>query len=102
MRYISLNVWVIFLFKDGASLLRVDTSNPLTSAEQLEKLVKILLTAAQTLELKAGEGTILKAEEARTVIHESAVVIDGKALDGAIGLELEEEEISEEKPDIEN
>jgi hypothetical protein len=85
------NVWVIFLFKDDFTLLRIDTSNPLASAEQLERLVKILVATARALELKSGESGLLKAEESKAIMHDNALAVDSKVLDEPIGLELEED-----------
>lgn len=93
------NLWMIFLFADGKTLLRIDTSNPLVSSEQLEKLTKILLSAVQALELKNGEGKLLKAEESKAVLHEKSLVVDEKTLEQSFGLELEEDEVPQHKPE---
>ncbi len=88
------NLWMIYIFKGGMTLLRIDTSNPLTSPEQLEKLVKILIATAQALELKSGEASMLKVEEAKAVMHDNALTVDNKTLEQSIDLQLEEDEPS--------
>lgn len=84
------NAWVIFVFRKDLALLRIDTPNPLTSAEQIEKLQKIMLKMAKILELKNGESHILKTEEAKAPVMEAALKVDEKALDVS-GLALEDE-----------
>lgn len=88
------NLWMIYLFKDGKTLLRIDTANPLISPEQLEKLVKILIVTAQALELKSGEASMLKVEETKAVMHDNTLAVNNKMIEQSINLQLEEDEPS--------
>lgn len=83
------NVWVIFAFKNDMTLLRIDTSNPMTSLEQMEKLVKVLGKAANVLELSKGEEKTLSAAKAREIEHKNTIQIEEAA--GGLSLELEED-----------
>lgn len=86
------NVWLIFVFRDGRALLRLDTPNPLDTPEQLDKLVKILIKAAKVLELKAGEAQTIKLEEAKPVRESTITVTEEKIQASASAFELEEDD----------
>jgi hypothetical protein len=85
------HVWVIFVFRNGLTLLRIDTPSPLDTDEQLEKLSKILIRSAKILELKSGESQLLKAEEAKAPLVERALAVDESVMKRSLSLELEEE-----------
>jgi hypothetical protein len=85
------HAWVIFVFKNNMMLLRMDTPSPLNSADQLEKLYKLLIKVAKILELKNGEGKLIKAEEARAPLKEAALPIDDAQLKSTSGLQLEDD-----------
>jgi hypothetical protein len=85
------HAWVIFVFKNNMTLLRMDTASPLNSADQLEKLYKLLIKVAKVLELKPGEAKLIKAEEARAPLKETALPIDYEQLKSTSGLQLEDD-----------
>lgn len=99
------NAWVIFIFRKDSMLLRIDTPNALSSKAYLEKLTKLLVKAAQSLELGPDEVKKLKAEEVRGQGKEGSLVLDDADIDvEAVSLELEEDLASEgavESEDIE-
>lgn len=108
------NSWVILIFRKDRMLLRFDTPYPLVSKAQLEKIGQLMLKTAKILELGADEGKKLKAEEARGVVKDSALVLDEKSTEASDALTLEDDdepaeevsqddvsESSEENPEIE-
>lgn len=86
------HLWVVFIFRNERMLLRVDTPNPIASQEYLEKLTKLLIKAADALELKEGEFRTLKAETVRSVSQEAGLVLDDEALEASRTFELEDED----------
>lgn len=97
------NAWVVFIFRNDRMLLRVDIADPLFAREKLEKLVKLLVKAAQTLEVSDSEYQALKTEEIYGAARESSLVLEDSHIEQDSGLVLEEDaaaapEDSEEKP----
>src|SRR5690606_38503255 len=45
------NAWVIFIFKDGQTILRVDTPDPLDSEKKIAAILNRMVEAAKILEL---------------------------------------------------
>jgi len=84
------NAWVILIFKDDIMLLRLDTADPLVSAKEIDVLVKRLLKAAATFELKDGEEKSLKSSAANVKANNLALRVDDKVIEAASGIELED------------
>ncbi len=85
------NAWVIFMFRENVTLLRVDTPDPLDVPEKIDKLVKMMIKAANTLELAKGEDGRLQLA-ARQMAPRKAAAIKKDVNTKAATLELEEEE----------
>ncbi len=89
------NAWVIFIFRNNAMLLRMDTPEPISNLEELEKLIVLLCKAAQILELGKGESAILKSEASKAERRDMTIEIEGgdvaESKVKAVALELEEE-----------
>lgn len=97
------NCWVVLFFRQDRMLLRIDTTNPLISQENIEKLVTSMVKAAKTLELAEGEGRVLKAKEAQTVKSDAAVALDNDdEVKAAGGLELEDDDSAPKAGDDQN
>lgn len=86
------NGWVIFIFRQGRMLLRLDTPNPLASADSLQKVVDLMLKAASVLEVDPEESKKLKAEEARGIVKDSALTLDDSDVEASGAFELEDDE----------
>lgn len=84
--------WVVFIFREGGALLRVDTPDPLQETEKLESLVKRLIAAARKLELAPGEGDRLMSLKAKKKAEDSkkAGVVEAPTSE-KIELELEDD-----------
>lgn len=85
------NAWTIFICRDEVTLLRLDTADPLDSPEKMDKIVTKLIQAAKVLELKPGESSRLKTEQARKPEREVALEVDEEKI-RASGFQLEEDE----------
>lgn len=85
------NAWVILVFRDNLTLLRLDTPDPLDTPQKMNKIVKRMLEAAKIFELKSGESNILKTEKARTAQKKAALSISDDALE-SMDLELEDDD----------
>lgn len=85
------NVWVILIFRNDVTLLRVDTPGALETAEKLEKIKKALLAAAQIFEMKSGEASFLKTAETDGLVRESSLKLEDEDFSAASGLRLEDE-----------
>jgi len=93
------NLWTIFIFREEQVLLRVDTPNPLTNETKTEALLKKMLQTAHVLELKSGEGAMIKSDIINKPDTEDDV--EAKVKSAGVALELEEDEVAletEEKP----
>lgn len=84
--------WVILIFRNDRMLLRVDTPDPLTNLEYLERLVNLLVKSAKELELKSGESRVIEAEEAKGLAEDSRLVLDDGGDGDASSLSLEDDE----------
>ncbi|GJL85172.1 MAG: hypothetical protein DHS20C02_09470 [Micavibrio sp.] len=91
------NFWVIFIFQEEGTLLRIDTTDPLQAPERLEKLVKKLISAARILELKKGEEDRLLSLKSKKKVksRQETIAIPEGPEDEKIELELEEDEDDE-------
>ncbi len=85
------NSWVVLIFKADRMLLRVDTPNPLSTQEYLEKIAKLIIGAADVLELKKDEARKLKAETIRRVSEDTGLTLDDKDLEASTAFELEDD-----------
>lgn len=84
--------WVIFVFRDEAMLLRVDTVDPLDNPKKLDDLIKAMLNVAKALELKPGEGKRLKSEMTKTISKNVELDVDDQSMEiAADALQLEED-----------
>ncbi len=86
------NIWVVLIFRSERMLLRVDTPNPLSSQEYIEKLTKLLLKAADALELKEGESRKLKAEKLSKETKDTDLALNDEDLEASSAFELEDGE----------
>lgn len=86
------NAWVIFIFKENKTLLRIDMANPLQDPKKLSVLLDKMVEVAKVLELTDGEAKGLEAFRNKPLEDTKAGLIDGNGLETDIGLELEEEE----------
>lgn len=84
-------LWVIFIFKDSDTILRIDTPEPFDNLEKLTKIIDQMIEIAQKLELKKGEHNRLKTLTTQRKSEEARVEIDDDEL-SAIGLELEDDD----------
>ncbi len=82
------NAWTIVAFRDGVSLLRLDTPYPLDEAGKVDRILKRMLVVAKTLELGKGESGVLKSATLEKPASEVSLSIDDNE-DGS-GLELED------------
>lgn len=90
--------WVIFIFKEDTTLLRLDVSDPLGAYGKLDKIVKALIKVAQTLELRDGEADRLKLEVKKRPKSEVSIEFKDDEIDD-IGLQLEEDEDYQVEPE---
>jgi hypothetical protein len=88
------NTWVVFICRNDAMLLRLDTPHPLDTQIILDTLTKEMIAAARVLELKNHEDKVLSAEAARKTSHKKTVSIDDADL-SAVVLKLEDDALSE-------
>ncbi len=84
------SVWVVLLFSDDASLLRIDTPLPLDNPKKIDDIVKKMIKVARVLELKEGEDKDLLRKSAKPDEKQKVLDIDDDLLDDDIGLELED------------
>jgi len=90
------NSWMILIFRAERLLLRIDTPDPLTSEDYLDRLIKLMLKSAKTLELKSGESGVIEREEAKGLAETSNLMLDDDGADDASPLSLEEDEANAE------
>lgn len=95
------NVWVILIFRNDVTLLRIDMPGALETVEKLDKVEKVLLAAAQILELKRGEAGRLKAAETEGLVRESALMLEDDNARDMDDLKLEDEPEGETGGDAE-
>ena len=88
--------WVIFVFKEDACLLRIDTPDPLVHPKTMDALIKKMVDCAQSLELEKGEVSILEKAEFEVEASKIELEVDDKVLDEASSLTLEEDAQDEE------
>lgn len=106
--------WIILIFRAERMLLRIDTPDPLTSPDYLDRLIKLLIKSAKAFELKSGESGVIEREEAKGLAEDSNLQLDDGGMDEDSGLSLEEdeytdvlaeddgdEEVAEEEPEVE-
>ena len=86
------NSWVVFIFRKGQVILRIDTPNPLDSSEKLEKISALMVKIAKVLELDTGEFKALKAEANKTAEKAASAVLDDSGVDDVGGLSIEDDE----------
>ncbi len=87
--------WIILIFRADRMLLRIDTPDPLTSEDYLDRLIKLLIKSAKTFELKSGESGVIEREEAKGLAEDSNLTLDDGDVDGDSGLALEEDEYTD-------
>ncbi len=89
------STWVIFIFKDDTTLLRLDTPQPLDKIDILEKLMKKMIAVASSLELQDGESGMLKSAMNKEETADISIDIDE---DDEVFLDagLEIDEVTEE------
>ncbi len=83
--------WIILLFMEGQGLLRLDTPLPIDRPQELDKIIKKMISVAKILELQKGEKErLLRAH--KTAGNKSGAVldIDDDLLNDDIDLELDE------------
>jgi len=95
------NSWMILIFRAERLLLRIDTPDPLTSEDYLDRLIKLMLKSAKTLELKSGESGVIEREEAKGLAETSNLMLDDDSADDASPLSLEEDEANAEDTAVE-
>lgn len=83
------NAWTIVAFRNGISLLRLDTPLPLDDMEKIDRILKRMLQMAKLLELTAGESGKLKAAVLKTSAAEASLTLDD---DMDHGFQLEDDE----------
>ncbi len=93
------NIWLIFVVRGDTVLLRLDTPEPLDSAEKLDKLMRQIIKTASVLELNKGEGARLKSLSLK---KDSASVVLEVSDDETHGLQLEEDEGSRDRAILED
>ena len=81
------NAWVVFVFRDNMTLLRLDTPDPLDSAKKLNYIIKKMTDSAKVLELKSGEASRLKTYEATKSAKEVTLKISEENLGSDLSLE---------------
>lgn len=91
------NVWVVFLFQDNATLLRLDTPEPLDHPAKIDKVIKQMIKVAKILELEEGEDKDLLLVTENENLEEKLAAKPAAALDLAedsipADLELEDDE----------
>ena len=84
------SAWTILIFKGDMTLLRIDTPDPLDNRKKLESLIAKVLEAAAALELKDGEGRMMKEQQIRRAAGQISLEIDDESLKN-IGLELDDD-----------
>lgn len=87
--------WIILIFRAERMLLRIDTPDPLTSEDYLDRLIKLLIKSAKTFELKSGESGVIEREEAKGLAEDSNLTLDDGDVAGDSGLALEEDEYTD-------
>ncbi|MDH5721964.1 MAG: hypothetical protein OEY94_01410 [Alphaproteobacteria bacterium] len=88
-------VWIVLIFYDGGGLLRLDTPAPLSDPKELDKMVKMLLAAAEDFELGKGEYTILRKKSKELKSSTATLDVDDDLSAPSYELELEDEGIKE-------
>lgn len=88
------NSWIILVFRNDISLLRLDTPYPLDSQNKLESAVRLMLKAAESLGISQEEIRVLERTAASTPPPSKSAVIaaDDDFGEVGLGLELEEDE----------
>ncbi len=86
------NFWVIFIFQEEGTLLRIDTTDPLQAPEKIEKLMTKLIATARVLELKDGEGDRLLSLKSTKKKKSKQTKIIEEPEEEKIELELEDDE----------
>lgn len=84
--------WVIYVFQEKETLLRLDTPDPLDTADKIEKMIQKMIAAAKTLELGDGEHANLErlAVEKRRKPKTVAIEVKESDIEAGGGLELED------------
>ncbi len=89
------NAWVMFIFMEKNTLLRLDMPNPLEDPKRMDVLLNKMVEVAAILELEKGEEKKLERLRDKNIEQENAaVVLEETTSDTALELELEEEEIA--------
>ncbi len=89
------NSWMILIFRAERLLLRIDTPDPLTSPDYLDRLIELMIKSAKTLELKSGESAVIEREEAKGLAEDSNLMLDEDGADSGLSLEEDEAEATE-------
>jgi len=92
--------WFILVFKGDAMLLRIDLADPLHNPKRLDQVLKKMLKVAAVLELKKGEGKILKSEALKSAAKGVSLEVDEDGLDAPVGLVLEEDAVDGALDDV--
>ncbi len=88
--------WAMFVFKDDAMLLRLDTPDPLDKPAKVDKLIKHMVDVAKVLELQPGESGRLKSDAVKSAAKDVSLDVDDEALEQAgTSFELEDDQKSE-------
>lgn len=95
------NIWVIFVFRDRDTILRIDRPDPLENLGELTKTIDQMIEVAEILELEKGEEGKLQAYKAQNPAKSSVLEYDDKTHNqgDVLALELEEDEESENEPE---
>lgn len=83
------NTWIILVFREDFTLLRMDTPDPLDSDKKILHILKKMTETARILELKAGEDSRLKTVESTRPVKQAKLEAGG--VKDADGLQLEED-----------
>jgi len=92
------NAWVIFIFRENNTLLRLDMPNPLENSNKMDILLNKLIDVAGILELKTGESKRLETLRHQHLESGDEMLVLEEEGKSPLVLELEEEE---DKTDLE-
>lgn len=91
----AVNAWVIFIFQEGGTLLRLDIASPMHDTKKIEVMLNKMVEVAKLLELADGENIRLEKHRNQKDSGDGTLAVDPDALGDEIGLELEEEDKTE-------
>lgn len=92
------NVWVIFAFRNGITLLRIDTPHALDSPKIIDELIKTMFKVGKVLSPNKGEAETLKKAAVKSQAKTPILIADEA---DTSGLELEDAD-ADEKSDAED